>query len=72
MFNISKEGWKHWIEMVNYPAPEPEPHARDDDLGFHEDDKLPLIFEDRVIYQERVDGCKVDLLLDLLGSCHPP
>jgi hypothetical protein len=68
MFNISEQGWEHWVEMVNYPAPQPESYARDDDPGFQEDSELSLIFEDGFFYQQSIDGSKVALLLDLPGA----
>ena len=52
------------IKNINFPAPQPEDHARNEDPGFHEDPNIFVEFEDVVYYQAILDGSDVAIMAD--------
>ena len=56
------------VKGISCLSPQPENHSRDEDQGFHDDLEMPIDFEDGVSYQESLDGSKVALTADHLGT----
>ena len=54
--------------MLKCPAPESGMYRRDGDPVFHEDEEISTIYEEGAFYQESLDGSRVAIILNLLGT----
>ena len=52
------------IEDIHYPAPQPEDHNHEKDLGFRKDPEIYIEFGDGVFYQASLDGLEVAIVAD--------